>query len=460
VIYYAVLAVATLLITILGVAIWANTRSIAFVFGLGFIVYDLRGGNSGFLYDYLYYKLFPIHLDPDYLWTLILYSTFILCIELAVLFSARPKTAQVPIRPIRISHTKMLLIAIVSGALSFWIVKDTFTAAASQGLMAYHFVYEDSSISRFFTLHQIFDRICVFTTTIGLAISFSGSTAKYIVGRGSRTHRALYLVVLAGIFAMNLMLGFRNILVSSFLTSIFFYLVNARRVRKFALVAGCVIIILAVGLVGLTRGVAVSDTVLELGVAKAAVSALVTYAMSNEPFAAHMSMYGSLHKGIELTYGSSVVALITSIIPRILWLNRPEEISLYYAYEVGGIEGQGYTIHHAAGWYLNFGTAGVVFGAVLFGWLWGILWKQFQEAGGTRSYWRRLFRAIAFWSFTAGIPAIVRTGPEGYKAIFLETLLIPTLILGFSGSRLVMKFNRPRLLFGDDSLSVVARTQS
>lgn len=465
-IYYTILVVATLLFLLLGLAIWTSTRSIAFVIGLAFIyywtlwggwfiVYDLRGGNSGFLYDYLYYKLFPIHLDSDYLWTLVLYSVFILFIEIAVLFAVRRSVRQMPMRPIRISHGKMLFIAVVSGLLSFWIVKGTLTTAASQGLTAYHFVYQDASISRFFTLHQILDRICVFTASIGLAIYFSGPTAKYIVGRGNRTHSTLYLLVLSGIFAMNLLLGFRNILVTGFLTSILFYLVNARQIRKLRLVVGCAITILAVGLVGLTRGVAVSDTIQNMGITDTAISSLITFVMSNEPFAAHMSMYGSLHKNIELTYGSSIIALLASAIPRVLWLNRPLEISLYYAYEVAGVEGQGYTIHHATGWYLNFGTVGLMFGAVLLGWLWGTLWTQFQQAGEAPTYWGRIFRSISFWSFTAAIPGLVRTGPEAYKGILLETLLIPTLILGFSGSRLVLKFNRPRWLSGDDcSLTV------
>ena len=61
--YYAVLGVATFLFLLLGLAIWAKTRSIAFVVGLAFayywtlwggwfVVYDLNGGNSGLLYDY------------------------------------------------------------------------------------------------------------------------------------------------------------------------------------------------------------------------------------------------------------------------------------------------------------------------------------------------------------------------------------------------------------------------
>jgi len=460
--YYAILGVATLLFFLLGLGIWAKTRSIAFVVGLAFayywtlwggwfIVYDLNGGNSGMLYGYLYYKLFPIHLDVDYLRTLILYSAFILLIESAVLFSTRRGIMQLPVRPIRIFHSKMLVIAAISGILSFWIVKGTLSTAASLGLSGYQFVYSDASISRVFTLHQILNRICLFTTTMGLAISFSGPTAKYIVGRGNATHRALYLLVLSGIFFMNLLLGFRQNMVVNFLTSGFFYLVNARRTKKSTFAVSCAIAILAVGLVGLTRGAAAS----EMGISKTAASSLATFAVSNEPFVAHMSMYGILHKNIALTYGSSIIAFLASAIPRGLWLNRPAEIYTYYAFQVGAAEGQGYTIHHATGWYLNFGALGVALGALLFGWIWGTLWTRFQQFASVRSYWGRIFRVIAFWSFTSSISTVLRAGPEVYKLVLFEVLLIPTLILGVAGSRLVLQFNRPRLLFGEDSLLTV-----
>src|SRR5205809_6693644 len=58
--YYAVWGAATFLFLLLGLALWAKTRSIAFVVGLAFayywtvrrgrfVVYDLNGGNRGLL---------------------------------------------------------------------------------------------------------------------------------------------------------------------------------------------------------------------------------------------------------------------------------------------------------------------------------------------------------------------------------------------------------------------------
>ncbi len=462
--YYAVLAIATLLWFLLGAAIWFRTKSIAFVLGLGFIyywtlwggwflIYDLRGGESGMQYSYFFYKLFPVHLDADYFTTLLLFSLFVVTCEITVLFCAKRESAQLPARPIRIFHNKMLIIAAISGAVSFLIIRNSLGAASGLGVAAYQYVRNDPSISRFFTLHQVLNRICLFTTLMGLAICVSGRDAKYVAGRATPGHKALYVLLLAGVFLLNLTTGNRHDLILTLMIGAMFYLVNARKPKKLMLVLGCVTILLGVGIIGLTRGVSVKDTLLETGFSGAAVSSFTTYAKSNEPFAAHISLYGVLHKQIELTYGSSLVVFLTSVIPRAIWVNRPDDIYVYYAARVGAVEGQGYTIHHATGWYLNFGTFGIVLGAVLCGWIWANRWTRFQRADGTRGYWQQVFDVIAFWMFTGSISLLVRTGPEGYKTVLLEGFLIPTLILGFAGSTFVLRSNRPRLVFGERHVS-------
>lgn len=458
--YYIILGVATALFLLLGGAIWFRTRCLAFLLGLlfiyywtlwggWFIVYDLRGGNSGMQYSYFYYKLFPVHLDADYLSTLILFSVFVVVVEVTVLFCTRGSVAQTPVRPIRIFHNKMLLIAFVSGLVSFLIVKNSIGVAPSLGFSAYQYVRVDPSISRFFTLHQVLNRICLFTTMMGLAVCLSGPAAKYIVGQRNPRYKVLYLLVLAALFLMNLSLGDRHDLVANFFVGVFFYLANATKPHKMALALSCLVAFFAVGAVGLTRGVSVVDTLRNFRISETAASSIATYVKSNEPFAAHMSMYGSLHKHVELTYGSSFVSLLVSVVPRAIWLDRPADIYVYYSTQVGAVEGQGYTIHHATGWYLNFGTAGVVLGAVLFGWVWGSRWKKFQQIAGARSYWTQILRVIAFWTFTASVSVMLRSGPEGYKTVLLEEFLIPTLILGFAGSKLVLRWNRPTWVFGE-----------
>jgi len=462
--YYLVLGMATAVYVVLGTAIWYRTRSLAFIAGLAFIyywtlwggwliVYDLRGGESGMEYSYFYHKLFPVHLDSDYLTTLLLFSFFVVLIEVTVLLVAKPGDTQIPGRPIRICHKKMLFIATISGAVAYIIIRRSLGAAASLGVSAYQFVPVDPSISRFFSIHQILDRMCLFTTMIGLAVCFSGKKAKYIVGQQGLGYKVLYLAVLGGVFLMNLSIGNRRDLLANFLISVFFYLANAPKPKKLVLTLGSAAIMAAVGIVGLTRGVSVMGTLGNLGASGTALSAVTTLVKSNEPFAAHMSMYGVLHKNVPLTYGSSMVAFALSSIPRAVWVNRPPDIYTYYAGQVGAIEGQGYTIHHATGWYLNFGAAGIALGAVLLGWVWGSRWTKFQEFGEARTYWSRIFRVIAFWTFTGYISVLLRAGPEGYKTILVENFLVPTCIVGFAGSRLVLRLNRPRWVFGDKAVT-------
>ena len=91
---------------------------------------------------------------------------------------------------------------------------------------------------------------------------------------------------------------------------------------------------------------------------------------SNEAFAAHFSLYGVLAAGTAPKFGYSLYSLACSVIPRVLWPERPRDIYLYYSESVGTIQNQGYSLHHATGWYLNFGYTGVVLGAVALGLIW------------------------------------------------------------------------------------------
>ena len=69
-------------------------------------------------------------------------------------------------------------------------------------------------------------------------------------------------------------------------------------------------------------------------------------------------MYGVLAAGVEPRFGYSLYSLVCSVIPRVLWPDRPRDIYLYYSESVGAIQNQGYSLHHATGWYLNFGYPG------------------------------------------------------------------------------------------------------
>jgi hypothetical protein len=154
-------------------------------------------------------------------------------------------------------------------------------------------------------------------------------------------------------------------------------------------------------------------------------------------------MYGVIHKGVPLMYGVSIAVLLLSIIPRTVWPGRPAGAYEYYAAHVGAVEGQGYTLHHATGWYLNFGAFGVVFGGALLGWIAAKLFNALSAPSAHRSHFYRVFIAIGFASFTAKLPLMIRDGIEGYKSLAVEAFLIPALVIALSSMRVMRRQGRP-----------------
>src|SRR5262249_29645491 len=112
--YYAILFVATVVFLVLTWLIWSKTKSLAFLIGNGFlylwslwgawfVVRDLLTGQAEGPYQYLRFKLFPIYLDADYLWTIVLYALFIVIVQCTVLFTVKQVDNQeVTFQPIRI----------------------------------------------------------------------------------------------------------------------------------------------------------------------------------------------------------------------------------------------------------------------------------------------------------------------------------------------------------------------
>ena len=120
---------------------------------------------------------------------------------------------------------------------------------------------------------------------------------------------------------------------------------------------------------------------------------------SNEAYGAHFSMYGVLAGQVEPRFGYSLYALACSVIPRVLWPDRPRDIYLYYSESVGAIQNQGYSLHHATGWYLNFGYLGVALGAIVMGLVWAYCLNAHRRSAGGRLF--RLFATAAPWLFAA-----------------------------------------------------------
>ncbi len=248
-------------------------------------------------------------------------------------------------------------------------------------------------------------------------------------------------------------MGNRYEIANSVIAATLFYLANDRKPKKVLLTAGCFVGMIAVGYVGFTRGYGGEDILLNGDFGAVVSSSLNENVVSNEPFEAHLSLYGVIHKNVPITYGTSFLSLAASIVPRMFWPTRPDSIYIYYIRQVGAPDTQGYNIHHATGWYLNFGVPGVIAGAVLFGWIWATLFNKLHSDLRDASHLMRLFSILAFCTFTSAIPAIVRAGIEGYKTIALEALIFPTALFMTASLRVVLRKNKPALAI-DEPINV------
>jgi hypothetical protein len=156
------------------------------------------------------------------------------------------------------------------------------------------------------------------------------------------------------------------------------------------------------------------------------VLAMTNILFSNELFAGHFSMYGVLAKEVKPHLGLSFKCLLYSFIPSGIVPNRPEDMYTYYAKQMKFKQGQGFTINHITAWYLNFSYAGLILGPLLISLFLLIPFSILQKTKNTKNY---LFTIIALCGITAFGAMMVRSGPESYKAMVYESILIPICII-------------------------------
>jgi oligosaccharide repeat unit polymerase len=448
--YYLVLAITTAILILLAQRLWTRTRNVSFPMGLALLYYwtlsgawvlvhDRLANTSNAAYHYSGYEeqLFPILLDGSYFETLLLYALFLILIGGVLLLLVRSPRPNQQRRhaPLLITHWKLLAIASIAGCLSFWIVHGALGTALDRDLSAYEFTRQEFSQSPLFTVHQLLNRIALFAACFGLCVYSSGMKGRFVVSQRRRIVLVGYLAVLGGLLYLMSLLGNRNELVFAGIAVILFYMVNAPRPRLVTALAVFMALIMSISFIYSIRGVSAEDR----SQAEEAFdpSGLLNFLQtSNEQFAAHFSLYGVIKQDVPLTYGSSLVSLVASLVPKALWPDRPLSVYYYYAAAIKAAPGEGYTIHHAAGWYLNFGIYGVVLGALLLAALWATLFNWFNEPDGSDLFFQSV-KMMAVWTFVASLPALVRAGPEGYKSCLFEAILMPATILALTARQSV-----------------------
>ena len=439
--FFLMIGAATVLIAVLTAVVYQKHKDVGLLVGMGafyywtlygawYIVIDKMGGFSGKNYHYLEFKMFPLALDGTYMLTLALYAGFILVILLTLLVSVS-KDRRLEVPRLMLRHEPILIISIVAGLASWFIIKDKLNEAWTLNTSAY--VYTRSQTDQWFTLHQVLNRVAMLPAAIGFATLLAGEKSRYFVNVVRRYTWPGYLLVFTGMGAFTFVLGNKNEVFTALLTGLLAYFASLKKpsfVKVGLLLAGGMWFLYTIDLF---RGTPISE--MKEAVTQRLEDATEVgdfVASSNEGYAAHFSLYGVLANGVEPRFGYSIYSLACSAVPRVLWPDRPPDIYSYYAESVGTIQGQGYSVHHATGWYLNFGYAGVGLGALVLGLIWAWMMNAHQKIRPDSGLAYRLFATISPWLFVAYLPSLIRAGPEAYKGLVVEGLLIPMIVLLFA----------------------------
>lgn len=444
--YRLLLAVLTVALACLAWLTWFRTRCLGFVIGAAVLYYwtlfgaweligDLSHGGSEHHYHYLFGKMFSVQLDGDYFAALVWYGVFlIVALGSALVITGRRPVDHRDFVPIRLSHSRLLMAAAVCLLGSVLIVRRFLFEAAAFGTSGYSVTSAGSALTPLFVVHQSLNLMAVIPLAIGVPLLASGRQSRYLWAQDSKALRWGYLVIVGALFLFGMVMGNKSEIFFGLISAVVFHLLNARTPGWRRLLVLGVLAFAGVALIDYIRSLALAELVSRLDPGRA-FSALTGILTSNEAFAAHFSLYGVMHHHVPWTWGTSVLSLALSAVPRVFWAGRPDTIYAHYAASLGLEPGQGYTIHHATGWYLNFGPLGVLLGGGVLGSLWGWLYRKTQARGALPAGWRAACAALAFAFFTGGLPQLIREGLEGYKTVLMYQILAPALLVWFSRTR-------------------------
>lgn len=439
----------TLLTVVLAGLLWAKTRTPAFAIGAaalyfwslygGWAILDekVHGVPSGFHFHHLEQAMFPINADGDYLAAVQWYGIFVaLTLATTLVMVRRPRPECLAHSgAFHIDHRRVIALTALAGIASYLLVRDSFERAAAMNMAAYLLTRMPGEVP-FFSIHTILNRAALFPALIGFAVLASGRHGRVLKSPGaSLPILAGYLGVVGGMGAMLMLLGNKSELFTGTLAAVLFYLANCPRPQYSVLALSGMGMAITLGVIELTRGRALlAGAGVEADLWQMA-TAFLTFVKSNEAFGAHLSLYGVFHMNVPVKFGNDLISLLASVVPRDLWSERPPEAYLVYAEGAQFTSDQGFSIHHATGWYLTFGFFGILIGAILLGAIWAGTFNSFWSSFRRKTAWGAVFSALSPWMLTGYFPALLRGGPTGYKGVILEAFLLPVLVIGFAAYR-------------------------
>ena len=445
----------TSIIFILAFFIWKRTKSFAFMLGIFFLFYwgmagswifyfdalsGFKGEAIGLHYYYLFDVLFDVKLNKSFLIAISLHSLFIISIQLSVLFFYRNQKTNVS-KVLLLDYRKLYLIALIAIAISSAFIWSEITEAFQDNKILYHVV--ELNENRFFSLHQLFLQISITAVVFLTGLLLSPTAEKIKLNSYSVQAHLLIFPLLVLILSFLAVLGNKKELMFAGMLTILFFLSNNRRGKKDLkrLLILSMLIILPLFSTDIIRGKNFRsllsldfegkkvETEKEKRSLKDVFGSVV---FSNELFFANLSMYGAIEKDVPVAPGISFKYLAASMIPRAIKKDRPEDVYVHYANGVGANleSGQGYTIHHATAWLLNFGVFGVLLGGVIIGFIWGRL-SSLQIIRNAAKYKQILIYLVPAIT-CAYLPVILRSGIESYKGFIIEGIIFTCLLVYIS----------------------------
>src|SRR5690554_359916 len=450
--YFFLLLFSTLVISVLTIVIWKRTKSFSFILGFFFLFYwgiagswifyfdalsGFQGGKVGLHYYYIFDVLFNIELDRSFLLAIAFQSAFIISIQLSVLFFYRKKTEDFN-RMLVIDYKKLALVGLLAFVFSNLIIYKEIMEAYYDNKILYHLV--EFTENRFFSIHQLLLQISITAIVFlfGLLISPKSNKIK-LNSYGRNAYLSSFILMGIALPFLAILGDKKDLLYAGMLTILFFLdnnKSNAFNLKRLLVLS--LVIILPLFSTDIIRGKQFRSLLTLDIFGEKTVGEKKSFEFSdlfgavffsNELFFANFSMYGAIEKDVAVNRGVSFKYLAASMVPRAIKKERPTDVYTYYAKEVGAnVEsGQGYTIHHATAWMLNFGKLGIILGGLFIGFVWGEL--SSLNLKGKSTNFKKVIVFLAPAITCACLPIIIRSGIESYKGFFIEGILFSCLII-------------------------------
>jgi hypothetical protein len=471
ILFYTFLIVATFFIIWLAKSIYKNSNDFGVPLSIFFIFYftlagafifsvdaysGFQGRDWGLRYYPIFDRLFKVEFNSIYFLSCFYYSVFIFVFLLSYLWMVKRVNKSLPttsteIKPVAFTYELnpiiILLFSLLLVFISIYCMRYEIYNALLEGKSIY--VATRLNHNKYYTIHQLANEFSVLIPFIAFAI-YSSRTTRFIIsikkmkGTGVILYSAciiacLYITLignrrelLSGMIILSLMLikfrktfSLKNYFAALMVVSILFLLNDVVRGTVFAAS-------LHNNLIKNEKKIdAGSDSFYSKNLSKTqkGVKMINSVLLSNELFYAQFSMYGVLKYNIPISYGSSLKYIAYSAVPRVFAPNRPPDIYDYYAKQVNAVPGQFYTMHHATAWYLNFGIIGLILGALILSlFCFGGYYLYIKQENYNNKF-VRILSNFAVMLISAQLVSFITAGPEAYKGMILEGIMIPVLVL-------------------------------